>query len=98
MLSAVCIQGIEIRLTEERWDHIALEHAELDGQHRLVMDVLSKPDVVVAGTAGEFSAVRTLGSGRCLAVVYRITNGDGFVITAFYVKPGYYQERTQGWP
>ena len=98
MWTARSVQGIEVRLTDERWQHIVGEHPELSGRETLVLDVLAKPDVVVEGRAGELTAVRKLNSGRRLAIVYRLRESDGFVISAFYLKTGYYLRRKQVWP
>ena len=98
MRTASSVDGIPIHLTEERLAHIADEHPELAEKAALILDVLGKPDCVVQGRSGELSAVRKLRSGRRLAVVYRQGKTEGFVITAFYLKTGYYLRRKQVWP
>ncbi len=44
-------------------------------------------------------SVRQLEPKRWLAVVYRISGDDGFVITAYRVsREGYFRQRRQVWP
>ena len=99
MMQSRCVQGVTVRLTNTALDHIAEEHPELMGQEALIMDVLTRPDLVVKGRSGEFSAIRKLASGRRLVVVYRLQVQDGFVITSFYIRTArYYLRREHVWP
>ena len=91
--------GIAIRLTDERWRHIAEEHGELDGMRQLVLDAIKLPDRVLVGSDEEFLAVRQVEAGKYLIVVYRELKDDGFVITAFLTRR--YRslaKRKQLWP
>jgi hypothetical protein len=78
--------GRNIRLTAERWAHITEEHAELTGMLSEVMEVITAPDSILAGNDGELLAVKELMSGKYLVVVYRESDRDGFVITAFLTR------------
>ena len=91
--------GVPLRLTEERWSHIATEHAELAEMRDDVRAAVSSPDRVLSGSAGELLAVRRLSSGKFLVVVYRETGADGFIITAFLTsRERSLNRRTQLWP
>ena len=93
------IQGILIRLTDERWAHITEEHCELAGFRLEVLETVAKPDRVLAGGEGELLAVRELFPGKHLVVVYRELEDDGFIITAFVTsKIKALQRRKQLWP
>jgi hypothetical protein len=78
--------GIPIRLTDERWAHIAEEHGELAGRRTEVLTAVSQPVRVLAGRAGELLALRESEAGKWLVVVYREERADGFVITAFLTR------------
>jgi hypothetical protein len=78
--------GIAIRLTDERWAHITDEHCELAGLRAEVLETVSRPERILAGGDGELVAVRELGRGKFLVVVYRELVDDGFIITAFLTQ------------
>lgn len=80
------MNGIPIRLTDERWYHIASQHKEIEGLMPLVMDTIRTPDRVLAGHLEELMAIRQIQNGNWLVVVYRELNDDGFVITAFLTR------------
>jgi hypothetical protein len=84
--TATSKNGIAIRLTEERWDHITDEHGEMAGLRLDVLETISNPIRVVAGGEGELLAVRELELGKYVVVVYRELGDDGFVITAFVTR------------
>jgi hypothetical protein len=93
------VNGVPIRLTDERWAHITEEHGELAGQRQEVLETISHPQRVVAGNAGELLAVRKVEAGRWLVAVYREFRDDGFVITAFLTRRhAGLNRRKQLWP
>jgi hypothetical protein len=79
--------GIPVRLTEERWNHIVSRHPEMLDRREQVLETLADPDMVQRGDFGESLAVRAyseLELGRFVVVVYRETRpDDGFVLTAY---------------
>jgi len=85
------VNGVPVRLTEERWKHITSRHPEMVGQHACVLATLAEPDLVQLGDRGELLAVRwwegsSLGD-KHLVVVYReIGVDDGFVLTAYFTN------------
>ena len=88
-----------IRLTEERWGHIVAEHGELAGLQTEVMQTVAEPIRILAGGAGELLAVQEVENGKWLVVVYRETNGGGFIITAFLTRRiRALDRRKQLWP
>ena len=91
--------GITIRLTDERWAHITEEHCELAGLRLDVLETIRNPVRVVAGGEGELLALRELELGKYLVVVYRESEDDGFVITAFLTRRlRSLDRRKQLWP
>jgi hypothetical protein len=50
--------GVAIRLTEERRQHISRRHPEIEGQFECVLQTLAEPDVIQEGDFGELLAIR----------------------------------------
>ncbi len=84
--TATSRNAVSIRLTDERWEHIAEEHSELGGMRSEVLRTVADPARIYAGKAGELLAAKEIESGKCLVVVYRELRDDGFVITAFLTR------------
>jgi len=81
---AYSVDDVPIRLTAERWFHIVENHDDLAGYYDDVLGVIENPDMVLRGHRGSLIAVRGIGKGRYLAVVYRqLSESEGFVITAY---------------
>lgn len=79
--------GVNIRLTEERWLHITEEHSEMAGYYYDVLETVQEPEAVYEGKEGELLAVKEIGDGKYIIVVYKeISGADGFVITAFLTR------------
>jgi hypothetical protein len=84
---ATSVNNVPIRLTDERWAHVIQEHEELIASKADVLLTITAPKRVLLGGAGELLAVREVGSGKWMVVVYRENNEqDGFVITAFLTR------------
>ncbi len=92
-------RGIGIRLTDERWSHIAEEHAEMAGRKLDVLEAVAEPDRIAAGNAGEQLALKTQSDGKTLVAVYREEGDGGFIITAFLTRRvATLDRRKQLWP
>ncbi len=88
---AISVNGVLVRLTDERWSHIIDGHANLANYRDDVLDVVQHPDEVRSGYGGALIALRGYGKQRYLAVIYKeISADDGFIITARFArkKPG----------
>jgi hypothetical protein len=91
--------GVPIRLTDERWAHITEEHCELAGLRSEIMETVATPAEIFAGNQGELLAIREVEAGKYLVVVYRESQQDGFIITAFLTRKGHtLRRRQQLWP
>jgi hypothetical protein len=80
--------GVPIRLTEERWQHVMHRHPDMETQRERVLETLVEPDMIQEGDFGTLLAARlypeTPLTRKYLVVVYRETNSeDGFVLTAY---------------
>ena len=91
--------GVPIRLTEERWQHITEEHTELGALRTAVLRTIAEPERIVAGNAGELLALRTQADQKVLVAIYKEIADDGFVITAFLTRRlASLNRRPQQWP
>ncbi len=83
--------GVPVRLTEERWQHIIHRHPEMAEQRERVLKTLAEPELVQQGDYGELLAIRfyaqTPLTGKYLVVVYRESSSeDGFILTAYFTS------------
>lgn len=86
MQIAYSVNGVPIRLTDERWGHIVNNHDDLAGYEQDVLQVIEEPDFVLSGNGGSLRAVKGYGRRRYLVVTYReVSATDGFIITAYFV-------------
>ncbi len=75
--------GVLIRLSQERWEHIVLMHPNLYDKKTQVLKSVKDPDYILRGKAGELLAVLRLSMRYYLVVVYKEVEDDGFIITAY---------------
>ena len=89
--------GIPIRLTEERWEHIVNNKLYMEPHYENILTAIEHPTRILRGYAGAFVAVLTLSRQRHLHVVYKeISPDDGFIITAFIARK--VNKKVQLWP
>ena len=86
--TGISVNGVKIRLTEERWQHIVFQHPELISLQSQILKTIEKPERVLEGRDGQLIAVQTIQPGKWPLVVYRelYKSGeiaDGFIVTAF---------------
>jgi hypothetical protein len=83
--TAISKNGIVIRLTEERWQHITEGHAELQDAHEQILETIRNPERILNGKKGELLAIAPYVKNpqHYLIVFYKEEQVDGFVITAF---------------
>ena len=81
------VNGVPIRLTEERWSHVVESRDYMAEYYTDCLQVVENPDLVLAGHSGSLKAVKGYGRRGFLVVLYRETSPeDGFVITAYFVR------------
>jgi hypothetical protein len=78
------INGVPIRLTEERWEHILDSHPELASYKETVLEAVENPDYILSSRRGALAAVIVLGRKAFLHVFY-VEKGrhDGFILSAY---------------
>lgn len=78
------VNGVPIRLTRDRWEHIASNKPYMEPYYERVLEAIENPTWILRGYAGALVAVMSLARENYLHVVYReISRDDGFIITAF---------------
>ena len=86
---AYSVNGVPIRLTKERWEHIMINKAYMISYYDEVLEAIENPTWILRGYAGALVAVLSLARRNYLHVVYReVSQDDGFIITAFLSKKG----------
>lgn len=92
MIVAFSVNGVPIRLTEERLNHIQRNHPELKDSKERILETISAPDLVQKGDVGSLLAIKKyhntpVTKDKYLVVAYKeVTNKDGFVLTAYYTS------------
>lgn len=90
---AYSVNGVPIRLTEERWFHIVENHDDLAGHYDDILNAIESLDFVLRGYKGAQIAIKGIARRRYLAVVYKELNkNDGFLLSAYIttkIKKGF---------
>lgn len=91
-MEIINISGRKIRLTRERWKHITQEHPEVASYINCFTDVLSFPTKIITYEYDDtvryyykYFKERSVPS-KYLLVIVKYLNGEGFIITAYFVK------------
>lgn len=80
--------NVEIRLTEERWQHI-LAHPEMANLEAAIEETLARPEIVRQSNTDSMVYLyycyqtRTIVGAKWLCVVVKILENDAFIITAY---------------
>jgi len=81
------VNGVPIRLTRERWEHIISNKPYMEACYERVLDAVERPTWVLQGYAGALVAILSLAKQEYLHVIYReVSRTDGFMITAFIAR------------
>lgn len=80
--------GVPIRLTEERWEHITESHIDMKGNQELLLETVREPDMILQGVTDEFRSVKffpeTHLGPKYIVVAYKeVSKEDGFIVTAY---------------
>ena len=78
------VNGVPVRLTDERWEHILDSHPEMASYRETILDALENPDYILTSRRGALAAVVVLGRRAFLHVFYvEKSRHDGFVLSAY---------------
>lgn len=84
--------GRQIRLTDERLQHLMIDHPELLHPVDKIEETLMFPSIVIKSVDDPYvwlyyRPYKIFGRQKSfLLVIIKISNAEGFIITAFYVK------------
>lgn len=84
-------QGMSIRLTQERWQHI-IDHPEMINMEAIIEETLRQPDTVrkskTDNTVYLYYRFRenTIVGNKWLCVVVKYLEDDAFIITAYFTN------------
>lgn len=83
--TAESINGVTIRLTDERWEHILDVRPYMLNYEQDVLDAVGNPELILRAAGGAQVAVVSFGQRGFLHVIYReVSRSDGFIITAYF--------------
>jgi len=79
-----------IRLTGKQWSHIRMDHPEVEDEE-VIKDAIKNPDKITQpyeGTKHYYYKYfkHRKSSDKYLMVIVNYLNGEGFIITAYYVS------------
>lgn len=89
LATAFSKNGVPIRLTSERWQHIVLTHLEIDpDDFQKIIKIITNPDLILKGNKGELIAVKKMPRKKAWIVVpYKeVSQEDGFVLTTYFTS------------
>ena len=91
MIIVKSINGVGIRLSQERWNHIIRRHPEIENQKPKIVEAITEPEIIQKGDFGELIAIRfypkTPLTKKYLVVAYKETDkNEGFIITAYFAQ------------
>jgi len=101
------INNVKVRLTNERWLHIAEYHREVENFQLEILLAIAQPDKLYhspPGTEPNFAAVKVFdrladyGLAKNLTVHYKEPAGStGFILTAFVISDKKLSKRFRTW-
>jgi len=81
----------KIRLTAFQWAHMRFKHPELSSQENKMIETLKNPDLIYHSPQEEnFQYLKLFGQTplgeKYLLLIVKHLNGEGFIITGFFVS------------
>ena len=80
------VNGVLIRLTEERWKHILDEHPFMSGFYESILSTVENPTFILRGHRNTKIAVNNYGRKRWLHVIYRENNHRSYAVERLFDK------------
>ncbi len=94
------VNGVNIRITHERWLHITEEHPEMAGYYFDMLETITDPTAIYLGSRGEYLAIKEIDPAKYIVAIYKeIASSDGFLITVFLTRRrDRIERRERVWP
>ncbi len=89
LATAISKNGVKVRLTKERWEHVIKTHQEIEkNDFSKFVKVISEPGFILKGNKGELLAIKKVPRKKLWIVVpYKeLSKQDGFVLTAYFTS------------
>ena len=86
MAIAISKNRINIRLTDERWQHITTGHPEIAAYYYELLETIEEPDIIYEGNNNANIAIKKFKerNDKFVVVIYKEEKRDGFIITAYF--------------
>ncbi|MBE0638580.1 MAG: hypothetical protein IH598_08670 [Bacteroidales bacterium] len=87
MKNAISKNGVPIRLTTERWQHITIGHPDIADYYYEILETIENPEIIYEGDNDAKIAVKMFQdrNNKFVVTVYKESGAtDGFVITAYF--------------
>ncbi len=84
---AISKNGIPIRFTSERWQHITTGHPEIANYYYEILETIDNPEIIYEGNDDAKIAIKKISDSPDIFIVaiYRETSAnDGFIMTAYF--------------
>ena len=83
--------GKKIRFADKQRLHVAFFHPEVFRDVSKIEATLKEPDLIAKGSERSIEIYyryfeKTVVGGKYLAVVVKLTNGEGFILTAYFTS------------
>lgn len=98
------VNGVPIRLTEERWSHIVEHHPEVEQFLEEILSTVSNPKNLyllpkkqILAATNSYDKLETFGLARNIVVHYKEFMHDGFILTAFVISDNRLERRFRNW-
>jgi hypothetical protein len=86
---AISKNGVPIRLTDERWQHITLGHPDIADYYYEILETIEEAEIIYEGNKNSCIAIKKFQerNDKFIVVVYKeIAINDGFIITAHFTN------------
>lgn len=98
------VNGVPIRLTEERWSHIIDHHPEVKQFLDEILSTISNPGHLylftkkyILAATNSYGKLQDYGLPTNIVVHYREFKDDGFILTAFVMSDKRLRRRFKNW-
>ncbi|OFX60020.1 MAG: hypothetical protein A2046_02230 [Bacteroidetes bacterium GWA2_30_7] len=84
---AISKNGVPIRMTTERWQHITIGHPDLADYYYEILETIENPEIIFEGSYDAKIAIKKFQErdSKFVIVVYKEINAsDGFGVTAYF--------------
>ncbi len=89
---AVDKKGKKIRLTDKQWTHITIDHPFMTNFLEDIKEIIENPDKITQSLLDDKISYfykfykHKKGSNKYLLTIIKYLNGDGFVISSYFVN------------